>query len=48
MTAKPALHLAGPKKGAPSFEDLMAMFKKVAGRDPSPQELKEAREAWEK
>ena len=45
---KPELFLTGPKVGAPSFEDVMALFTKITGREPTPQERADARKEWEK
>lgn len=40
---KPTVTLLGGKK-TKDFDSLMLLFKKITGRDPTPEELKEARE----
>jgi len=45
---QPALYLAGPKKGLPSFEEVLDLFRAVAGREPTPQEVADAKAEWEK
>lgn len=40
---KPELHLAGPR---PSFDDMMKLYKKLTGREPTAQEMQEARKVW--
>jgi hypothetical protein len=41
------LHLTGPRVGGPSFEDLMALFTSLTGRDPTPVELVTGREEYD-
>ena len=43
MKTKPVLHLAGSVNGAPTLEQLIAMTKKITGRDPTPEEIEAAR-----
>ncbi len=41
------LHLAGPAAGKPTLKDVLALFKKLTGREPTPDEVKEAQAAWD-
>lgn len=45
--AKAELHLVGQTVGPPTFEDLVSLFKSLTGRDPTPEELAEAREEFD-
>lgn len=42
--AKPKFLLTGPKDGPPTVEDLVALFRQLTGRDPSPGEIEQVRE----
>ena len=44
---KPHLYVFGQQYGPPTFEDIIALTKALSGRDPTPDELKEAREVYE-
>jgi putative acetyltransferase len=44
---KPHVYLVGRQHGPPTFEDIIALTKALSGRDPTPDELKEAREVYE-
>ena len=41
------LHLAGTKKAAPTLEDLIRLFTKLTGREPTPAEIEKARAAYD-
>jgi hypothetical protein len=41
---KPTLYLAGHEDGPPTLDQLIAMAKQLTGRDPTPQEIAEARQ----
>jgi hypothetical protein len=40
---KPISYLAGQKEGPPTLDALIALTKKLTGRDPTPEEIAEAR-----
>jgi hypothetical protein len=42
---KPTLHLLHPQEI--TFENIMEMFRKLTGREPTPEEVEEARAEWE-
>ena len=42
------LHLAGTNDGAPTLDDLIIMAKSLTGRDPTPEEIAEAKELLDK
>jgi hypothetical protein len=42
---KPELHLLHPDEI--TFESIMQMFRDLVGREPTPQELEEARREWD-
>lgn len=42
---KPALHLTDAK--AVSFEQMMNLFRKLTGREPTAEEIEEARREWD-
>ena len=44
---KAELNLTGPSKGGPSLDDLTALFRGLTGREPSEQDLAEARAVLE-
>ena len=46
MPDKPELHLLRPNEI--TFENVMEMFRRLTGRDPTPEEVEEARREWEK
>lgn len=48
MAAKAHLFLTGPTDGGPSFEDLMKLFRQVAGREPTAAEYADAQKEFEK
>jgi hypothetical protein len=43
QATKPALYLAGWNEGILTLDDLIALYKKVTGKDPTPGDLEEAR-----
>ena len=36
-------YLTGRRHGPPTLDDILAMFRRVTGREPSPEEIDEAR-----
>jgi hypothetical protein len=40
---KISLNLVGPKHGPPTLEDLIALSKRLTGRDPTAEEIEQAR-----
>lgn len=47
MSEKPAFTVAGPEEGEPTFDDLRALFRKLTGRDPDPDDEAEARAEYD-
>jgi hypothetical protein len=41
---KPILFITGHKDGSPTLDQLIALTRQLTGRDPTPQEVKEARQ----
>lgn len=39
---KPELHLAGPKEGLVTIDDLAKLYRQLTGREPTEEDLKEA------
>lgn len=48
ISKKPELFLVGPSEGGPSLDDLMALFRKLTGREPTEEDLVKARETLAK
>jgi hypothetical protein len=44
MPQKPILHLTGPREGPPTLADLIALSKSLTGRDPTPEEIEQAKQ----
>ena len=44
-SAKPEIVMADTK--AMTFDDVIAMFRRLTGRDPTPEGLAEAKKTWE-
>ena len=42
---KPRYYVANPR--TLTFDDVMEMFRQLTGREPTPEEIEEARQAWE-
>ncbi len=42
---KPRLILTGQHEGPPSVDDLIALFKKLTGREPDPADIADLRKA---
>lgn len=40
---RPTLHLAGPDAGPPTLEDILALAKALTGREPTSEEIEQAR-----
>ncbi len=40
---KPTFYLAGQEDGPPTLDQLVALAKRLTGRDPTPEEIEEAR-----
>jgi hypothetical protein len=43
MATKPTLYLTGPKDGPPTLDDLIALSKALSGREPTAEEIENAR-----
>ena len=39
---KPISYLIGPRKGAPSFDDWIALYRALTGKEPMPEDRAEA------
>lgn len=48
MAAKPHLYLTGPTDDGPSFDDLMALFRQLTGKEPTAAEYADAKKEFEK
>lgn len=48
MAQKPHLYLTGPQDGGPTFDDMMALFRMLTGREPTPEQVAEAKKEYEK
>ncbi len=46
-SAKPELHIVGPSKGAPTSEDIGALYKSLTGKDATPEELERVKRRLE-
>ena len=46
--AKPILNLTGPRIGAPTLDDIIALSKKLTGRDPTPEEIAKAKAMFDR
>lgn len=44
---KPTLTLTGPKDVGPTPDDLIALYRKLTGRDPSPDDIADLRKKYE-
>ena len=42
-TKKPELHLAGPRVGGPSVEDILRLFKNLTGKEPTAEDVEKVR-----
>ena len=47
MKKKPELYLTGPSKGPPTLDDLIALTRRLTGREPTPDEIEDARQTLE-
>ena len=45
---KAELHLTGLRVGGPSFEDIIALFRSLTGREPMPEDLAKAKAAYDR
>lgn len=45
---KPHLFLTGPRTGAPTLKDLLALFRQMTGREPTPTEIADAEQEFNK
>jgi len=43
MSKQPQLHMTGSKDDKPTLDDLIALSKALTGREPTPEELADAR-----
>ncbi len=43
--SKPSLNITGQHEGPPSVDDLIALFKKLTGREPDPADVADLRKA---
>lgn len=41
---RPTLNLTGPQVGPPTIDDLIALAKRLTGRDPTPSEIDKAKQ----
>lgn len=42
-TTKPELTLVGPSKGAPDLQDIIELYRKLTGKEPTAQDIEDAK-----